>query len=165
MKTSTKKITWQTIRQHPLLFIAFGFGTGLAPIAPGTVATLVAVPIFLLLNLLPLWFYSLILVIFTLFAMWLSDWASKKIDIHDHPGMNIDEIVGFLFAMWGLPSQPNLIILGFLLFRFFDIVKPWPISWIDKHIRNGAGMILDDIAAAIPVCVILHVIFLLFPAV
>src|SRR5436190_13230271 len=103
--------------QDPLYFIAFGFGSGAMPFAPGTFGTLMAIPFYLALRPLSLTIYLVVLTIFTVFSMWLSSYISKQIDVHDHPGMCIDEVVGFLVTMINAPLGWPWVLLGFLLFR------------------------------------------------
>jgi phosphatidylglycerophosphatase A len=146
--------------RNPLYFIAFGFGTGALP-APGTFGTLAAIPIYLLLRPLPLWAYLLILLFFIIASSWLCDKVSKELHVHDHPGMCIDEFVGFLVTMINAPPGFLWIVVGFILFRLFDIFKPWPINYIDENIHGGFGMVLDDIVAGLVSCIIIQLSHLL----
>ncbi len=135
--------------RNPLYFIAFGFGSGAVPFAPGTFGTLMAIPFYLLLSYLPLFAYLLFLVGFIIFTSWLCDRISRDTHTHDHPGMCIDEFAGYFVTMIAAPSGILWIALGFILFRLFDIWKPWPISYADKHIKGGFGMIFDDVLAGV----------------
>jgi len=146
----------EKIWHEPLYFIAFGLGSGAMPVAPGTFGTLLAIPFYLLLQNLPLYAYLLFLIVFTVFSSWLSDRISREIHVHDHPGMNIDEFVGFFVTMTAAPHGLGWIILGFLLFRLFDIWKPWPIDIIDEKVHGGFGMVLDDIFAGIFAMIIIQ---------
>jgi phosphatidylglycerophosphatase A len=137
------------IWEDPRYFFVFGFGSGTMPIAPGTFGTLMAVPFYLALSLLPLWLYLLFIVLFIAVSAWLSDQISHEIGFHDHPGMCIDEFAGFFVTMILAPVGIGWIILGFLLFRFFDIIKPWPIRLLDEKVHGGFGMILDDVVAGL----------------
>jgi phosphatidylglycerophosphatase A len=139
----------EAVWQDPLYFIAFGFGSGTIPIAPGTFGTLLAIPFYLLLRPLPVTYYITFVVLFAIFSMWLCDRISRTIKIDDHPGMCIDEFVGFFVTMIAAPPGWQWILLGFVLFRLFDILKPWPISLADKKIKGGFGMVLDDIIAGV----------------
>ena len=143
-KTALPHFIWR----DPLHFIACGFGTGAIPMAPGTFGTLIAVPIYYGMSFLPLPLYTALLLLFIVFASWISERASKAIGIHDHSGVNCDEIVGFLLTMIAIPPTPLNILLGFTLFRLFDIWKPWPIQLMDQRLLGGFGMIADDLAAA-----------------
>jgi len=134
---------------HPAHFIAFGFGVGLAPVAPGTFGTLLAFPIYTLLapRLDPLEFALLILALFVI-GIWACERSGKALGVHDHGGMVWDETVAFLLILFLTPNQPVWQAFAFLLFRLFDIFKPAPIRHFDRSIRNGAGVMLDDLLAA-----------------
>jgi phosphatidylglycerophosphatase A len=151
----------KTIWQNPLHFIAFGFGAGALPYAPGTWGTLITIPIYLALSTLPFTCYLGITFFIMLSSMWICDKVSREINIHDHPGMCLDEVVGFLITMIGVPHGIGWVIAGFLLFRLFDIWKPAPIGYIDKQVGGGFGMILDDVVAGIFACGILHLLNLI----
>ena len=119
--------------KDPRVFLAFGFGSGLAPKAPGTFGTLAALPCYLLFAFQPLLLYSAIVLLAALLGIWLCDRASAAIGAHDHPGIVWDEFVGLWIALWAVPVQPLWILAGFTVFRVFDIIKPWPINWLDRH--------------------------------
>jgi len=138
-----------SVWRNPWHFIAFGFGVGTIPIAPGTFGTLIAVPFYLFLSTYSNTTYLIITILFTVFSVWLCEKVSREIHIQDHQGMCIDEIVGYLVTMLYAPYGWGWIILGFILFRIFDIWKPWPIRQIDHQMQNGFGMILDDTIAGI----------------
>jgi phosphatidylglycerophosphatase A len=139
----------RAVWRNPLYFIAFGFGSGAIPFAPGTFGTIVAVFFYLLLRPLPLYAYLLFVILFIAFSSWLSDRISRETHTHDHPGMNIDEFAGFFVTMINAPHGWPWIVLGFVLFRLFDIWKPWPIRYIDENVHGGFGMILDDVIAGL----------------
>ena len=130
-------------------FIAFGFGSGAAPFAPGTFGTLMAIPFYLLLSLLPLSAYLLFVAAFIIITSWLCDRISRETNTDDHPGMCIDEFAGFFVTMIAAPAGWAWILTGFVLFRLFDIWKPWPISYADENIHGGFGMIFDDVLAGL----------------
>ncbi|WP_312936485.1 phosphatidylglycerophosphatase A [Pseudomonas sp.] len=136
---------WRT----PWHFIAFGFGTGTLPRAPGTWGSLVALPFMPLWWLLPAWGYGLMLLVSMLFGIWLCGKVARDLRVHDHEGIVWDEIVGIWITLWLAPAGWQWLLTGFVLFRFFDILKPWPISWIDKHVPGGLGIMLDDILAGV----------------
>lgn len=136
-----------TIWQNPLYFMAFGFGSGAIPFAPGTFGTLAAIPFYLLIQPLPVMNYFIITVLFTLASMWICDQVSREIHSHDHPGMCLDEFAGFFVTMMFAPTGAFWLVTGFLFFRLFDIWKPWPIRYLDENIHGGFGMVLDDVAA------------------
>lgn len=154
----TQMPTPREIWQKPSYFVAFGFGAGCIPVAPGTFGTLMAIPFYLMMQSLSLTIYLTLLILITIGSVWLSQKVSEEIQVHDHPGMCLDEIVGFLVTMCGAPFGIGWIILGFILFRFFDILKPWPINYIDQKVSGGFGMILDDIVAGIFSLIILQII-------
>lgn len=140
----------------PVVFIAFGFGSGLAPLAPGTVGTLVGVLTELWLRSLGLpWLIGAVLAGFVA-GIWICQYAAKKLAVHDHPGIVWDEIVGYWITMLAAPTStlaaPGAwlwIALGFGFFRLFDIVKPWPIRDVDHRIGGGLGIMLDDVLAGV----------------
>ncbi len=138
-----------SIWQNPWHFIAFGFGSGAMPVAPGTFGTLIGIPFYLAICDLPLSVYLIIVIAVIIASSWLCNRVSQDIHIHDHQGMCIDEIVGYLVTMTGAPHGWMWIILGFALFRIFDIWKPWPINYADEHVSGGFGMIFDDVLAGI----------------
>lgn len=137
------------VLSHPAHFIAFGFGVGLAPFAPGTFGTLLAFPIYTLAmpRLDPQEFALLILAMF-LVGIWACERSGQALGVHDHGGMVWDETVAFLLVLFLTPNQPVWQAFAFLLFRLFDIFKPAPIRHVDQSIRSGAGVMLDDLLAA-----------------
>ena len=142
-------------------FLAFGFGSGLSPRAPGTAGTLLAIPLYLLICEMGLSQYTLLLVLSTALGIWLCGQASRELGVHDHPGIVWDEFVGYWITMWALPTHWVWVLSGFLVFRFFDILKPWPISLCDNRVHGGIGIMLDDILAGILSCALLHGVLLL----
>ncbi|HSW93773.1 MAG TPA: phosphatidylglycerophosphatase A [Gammaproteobacteria bacterium] len=145
-----------SIWQKPSHFIAFGFGSGAMPFAPGTFGTLIAIPFYLAICTFSLPVYISLVILITIGSMWLCERVSKEIHVHDHQGMCLDEIVGYLVTMTGVPHGLLWMALGFLLFRLFDIWKPWPIGYIDKKVSGGFGMILDDVLAGVYSLLILN---------
>lgn len=158
MKDYTINIVPRSVWQKPLHFIAFGFGSGAMPIMPGTFGTLIAIPFYLAIQNLSLWTYGLIVLMATLFGIWMCDVVSKEIGVHDHSGMVWDEIAGYGITMFAAPKGWFWIWLGFLLFRIFDIVKPGPIRTIDEKVSGGLGIMLDDIVAALCAAIVLQLI-------
>lgn len=144
--------------RSPSLLLAFGFGSGLAPKAPGTFGTLASIPLWLLLIQLSAPLYWMLIVVATIVGVYICNVASTKLQVHDHPGIVWDEFVGFWIAMSMVTPQLGPIICGFLLFRFFDIVKPWPIGWLDKKVDGGLGIMLDDIVAGVYAAILLSLI-------
>lgn len=144
--------------QSPLYFIAFGFGSGAIPFAPGTFGTLMAIPFYLLFQSLPLLPYLLLVIVIFIASAWICERVSREIHLHDHPGMCLDEFAGFFVTMIHAPKGFLWIVLGFLLFRLFDILKPWPIYVLDEKVHGGLGMVLDDIVAGVFACIIIQII-------
>lgn len=134
--------------RHPVECLAFGFGAGLAPKAPGTFGTLVAIPFYCLLQDLPLAVYLALVLASFLVGIYFCDVAAKAQQTHDHPGIVWDEMVGYWLTMTLAPSGWQWLVAGFCLFRFFDILKPWPIGWVDRRVRGGFGIMIDDVLAA-----------------
>jgi phosphatidylglycerophosphatase A len=142
------------------LFLATGFGAGYVPIAPGTAGTLVAIPIFLILSSISFPLYALTVLTFVFFASWISEKAQDQWGKRDHPRIVIDEIMGYLITMLWLPKTTLFIVLGFLLFRFFDIVKPPPIRLLER-VKGGYGVVLDDVMAGVYANIVLQLVQLI----
>lgn len=134
---------------NPIHFLALGFGSGLAPKAPGTFGTLAAIPLFLLLAPLSSPLYLLLLIVMSVTGIYICGKAAEDAGVPDHGAIVWDEFVGFLITMFLIPISWQSILVGFLLFRLFDIFKPWPISYLDKNCHGGLGIMLDDIVAGI----------------
>jgi phosphatidylglycerophosphatase A len=134
---------------NPVHFLALGFGSGLAAKAPGTFGTLAAIPLYLLMTQLSLPLYLGITVLFAIAGIYICGKAAKDMGVHDHGAIVWDEVVGLLITMAAAPAGILWLILGFGLFRFFDIVKPWPISWLDAKIHGGFGIMIDDVLAGV----------------
>lgn len=133
---------------HPANFFALGFGTGLSRCAPGTVGTLIGLPLYLFMPASPLMYFVVVLLMFG-FGVWCCDACSRKLGVHDHPGIVWDEVVGMLIVLYAVPQTFLHMALAFLMFRLFDILKPWPIGWVDSQVHGGFGIMLDDVLAAI----------------
>ena len=134
---------------HPVDFLALGFGSGLVPIAPGTAGTLVAIPVYLLLQPLSITYYLALVVLMFLAGIAICAHTARRLGVHDHSGIVWDEIVGYLVTMAFAPSGWQWVAAGFVLFRLFDIVKPWPIRWCDLKVHGGFGIMLDDLIAGV----------------
>ena len=134
---------------HPAHFLALGFGTGLAPIAPGTVGTLLAFPIYALLArvLGPAELYATVAAMFA-FGVWACGKTADDMGISDHSAMNWDEVVAFLLVLPVTPEGLGWQAFAFFAFRFFDVIKPAPIRYFDRTIKGGVGVMFDDIVAA-----------------
>lgn len=138
--------------------LATWFGSGLSPLAPGTAGTAAAIPLYLLLSRLPLPWYLAFLVVFSAVACWVADRAEAIYERHDPGLIVIDEVAGFILTMAGVPFGWREILAGFVLFRFFDVVKPFPARTIDRQMKNGCGVVLDDLAAGLYACLALHLL-------
>lgn len=148
--------------ENPIYFLAFGFGSGALPYAPGTWGTIAAIPIYLLLQNLAVIPYIIIVLLASLVGIWLCDVTEKATGIHDDSRIVWDEICGYLLTMLAAPKGWMWIIIGFVLFRIFDIWKPWPIRWVDKHAPGGLGVMVDDLLAAIYALMLIQAFFYLF---
>jgi len=135
--------------RDPVHFFALGFGAGLAPRAPGTAGTLVGVLLDPLLRPLGLELRVLVVVLMFAFGVWICGESARRLGAHDHPAIVWDEIVGYLALMLVLPGGWAWALAGFVVFRFFDIVKPWPIRQLDHGVGGGLGIMLDDVMAAV----------------
>jgi len=144
-----------------ILLLATGFGVGYAPVAPGTMGTLLAIPIYLFLSRIPFPLYELTLVAFFFLSSWISEIIEKQFGKQDDQRIVIDEIMGFLVTMLWVPKTILFVILGFFLFRFFDILKPFPIRHLERKCGGGYGVVLDDVLAGIYGNVVLHLIHLI----
>jgi phosphatidylglycerophosphatase A len=138
--------------------LAFGFGSGLARYAPGTFGTLVSIPLYLALAQLPAWLYAVTVVAAFALGVWICDFVSHDLRVHDHGGIVFDEFVGYWITMFLLPAGWPWILAGFAAFRLFDIWKPLPISWLDRHVEGGFGIMFDDVVAGVFACLSLHAI-------
>jgi phosphatidylglycerophosphatase A len=143
------ELTPRQILSDPILFLAFGFGSGLAKKAPGTFGTLSAIPVYCLFAQADLLVYGLLTLIVTVVGVRICGIAAEKLGEHDFGGIVWDEIAGFLITMWLVPLTWQTVIAGFILFRFFDILKPWPIKWLDQQVQGGLGIMLDDVLAGL----------------
>ena len=141
----------------PNYFIAFGFGSGLASFAPGTWGTLAAFPVYLIIYDWPWWLYLSFVVVAFIVGVLVSDKVTRDLNMRDYKGIVWDEVVGFLLTMFFVPMSWKSIVLGFFLFRLFDIWKPEPIASVDNKLHGGLGVMLDDAMAAVPACLILNV--------
>ena len=137
----------QVIRD-PVHWLAFGFGTGLAPFAPGTWGSLPGIALWWLLPK-DLLLQSGVVVVLFLAGIWLCGESSRRLGVHDHGGIVWDEIVGMYLTLMVIPPEPLWVALAFLAFRLFDIWKPWPIRDLDHSLQGGLGIMLDDVVAAL----------------
>ena len=148
-------------KSSPVHWLAFGFGSGFAPKAPGTLGSAAATLLYLPLAELPLAIYCVLLVLGFIAGVWICGSTSRQLGVHDHGGIVWDEFVGVWITLTAVPPNPSGILFGFLLFRLLDIVKPWPIKCADKKVHGGFGIMLDDAIAGILASAILQAGFLL----
>ena len=134
---------------NPSCLVALGFGSGLLPVAPGTAGTLAAVPLYLLLQDLPLGAYLTVVLVFLFGGILVCGYTAARLGVHDHPAIVWDEVVGYLVTMTAAPAGWSWLAAGFVLFRMFDILKPWPIGWLDRRVHGGTGIMLDDVIAGV----------------
>jgi len=147
----------------PVHLLSLGFGSGLSPHAPGTMGTLVAIPLYLLLSRLELWPYLIVVAAGFLLGIYVCDKTSKAPGVHDHSGIVWDEIIGYWITMIAIPAVTwQWILAGFVLFRFFDIVKPWPVKIADKRVPGGFGIMFDDLLAGLYALACIQISWLFF---
>ena len=143
------KCSAKTIMSDPVHLLAFGFGSGLAPVAPGTFGTLAAVPLVAITWQLPLWMRIALCVLLLAGGTWICGRSARRLGVHDYGGIVMDEIASFYLLMLLLPVGWWWMGAAFVLFRFFDVIKPWPIRTIDRHVGGGFGIMVDDVVAAL----------------
>jgi len=144
--------------RSPARTLALGFGSGLAPIVPGTFGTLVALPFIFIFAQGPMWFYIAGMVGVSAIGVWACETACNDMGAHDDRSIVWDEVAGYLITMFLLPLTWQWLLAGFVLFRLVDIIKPWPINLLDKHVDGGFGVMIDDIAAGVLCCIVLHIV-------
>ncbi len=143
-------VNWQFLFARPAHFIALGFGSGLPRNAPGTWGTLAALPLFALLQM--VFSHSTIaLICIPVFVLgvWAAEVTGRNLGVSDYGGIVIDEIVAMWLVLCVAPPTWLGWVIAFGLFRLFDIVKPWPIRWLDQYVKGGFGVMIDDILAAV----------------
>ena len=148
MKSAPPSIPPSLLRD-PGHLLALGFGSGLAPRAPGTIGTLAAIPVYLLCAQLPLLAYLLVIAATFVMGVYLCGRTARALGVHDHPGIVWDEVVGYLLTMAFAPPGWQWVAAGFVCFRLFDIWKPWPIRVLDRSVHGGLGIMLDDLLAGL----------------
>ncbi len=159
-KASNNKVNKTQLLASPANFFALGAGSGLAPVAPGTFGTVAAIPLALLMpNNLAI--YSLIVIVLFVVGVWVCDSCANNLGVHDHPAIVFDEWVGYLITMIAVPRSLWFLLLGFVLFRLFDVLKPWPIGVADKRVSGGLGIMVDDVIAGVFAAVSMQLIILL----
>ncbi|WP_082800138.1 phosphatidylglycerophosphatase A [Candidatus Doolittlea endobia] len=143
-------IKWRVKLSNPCHLLATGFGSGMCPWVPGTIASLVAIPIWCLFVLLPWQLYLLAVLLSLCIGVYCCHQTARDIGVHDHGCIVWDEFVGMWITLMALPANDwRWVLVSFLLFRLLDIWKPWPIRWLDRKIYSGAGIMIDDVVAGI----------------
>lgn len=149
MTTSQNKVTFTELLRRPACFLAYGFGSGLSPKAPGTAGTVAALPLYWLIQDVNVWLYLLITLLAFVAGIWICQQAVNWLKQDDPSAVVWDEIVGYLVTMIAAPTGWQWMLLGFVLFRIFDIWKPWPVALADRKLHGGLGIMLDDVIAGI----------------
>ncbi|WP_207060907.1 phosphatidylglycerophosphatase A [Motiliproteus sp. SC1-56] len=134
--------------RNPWHLLAFGFGSGAARRAPGTCGTLAAVIPYYFLQQLSLWPYLAVIAVAFVAGIYICGRTSRDLGVHDHGGIVWDEFVGLWLTLVLVPPGWGWLVAGVVLFRIFDIIKPWPIRWADRRVEGGLGIMLDDVLAA-----------------
>lgn len=145
----------QTSKKWIEFFATAGF-VGLSPVAPGTLGTLVAIPLAFALAQGGSNFYLLATLVLIVFSIWISELHERMLGTHDSKQIVIDEVVGYLVTFAWLPMNWMSLAAAFVLFRIFDILKPWPISVLDARVKGGLGVVVDDLAAGLVANLILQ---------
>lgn len=147
-----------TIWTNPIHFIGCGFGVGAIPIMPGTFGTALAIPIYFILIHFSWLTYAIVTLFLILIGVGLCGRINRDFGTEDHSAAVWDEVATFLIVLFLVPPVWYYILIGFILFRLFDILKPGPIGWVDRHIHGGVGVMLDDVLAAVVSWIILQII-------
>jgi phosphatidylglycerophosphatase A len=142
--------------RRPHHWLAYGFGSGLLPVAPGSWGTLAAIPLYLLLAPLPLAVYMGVTLLAFAVGVWACGRTGEELGVHDHPAIVWDEVVGLLITLTAAPSGWPWLLGGVALFRLFDIWKPWPIGPVDRRVKGGVGVMLDDVLAGLMALAVLQ---------
>ena len=155
MTNNKKEPTWAFLISHPAHFFGLGLGSGLTDFAPGTFGTLAAIPLWLLIAEQSFVMQCIIIFLASVIGIYFCGKTASDLGAHDHGAIVWDEFVGYWLTMLFAPAGWLWVVVGFILFRLFDILKPWPISYFDKRIHGGLGIMLDDIAAGLLAGVVL----------
>ena len=149
------KVEARAVLTDPVNFLAFGFGSGLAPFAPGTFGSIPGLVLFWLTLDLGLYVQLGVALALVVAGIWICGESARRIGVHDHGGIVWDEIAGMYITLLAAPPTVAGWILAFVLFRAFDIAKPWPIRDLDHRLGGGVGIMLDDLAAALYALILL----------
>jgi phosphatidylglycerophosphatase A len=147
-------------KEKSVMALATGFFTGYIPFAPGTFGSILGLPFCFLLSKTKLPVAILFILVFIFFAIWISSRAEKILKQNDPGCIVIDEIAGIMVTFLGLPFNTISVAAGFVIFRFFDILKPFPIRFMERKLAGGTGIVLDDVAAGICSNIVLRLLFL-----
>jgi len=152
-----KQIRTRVSLLNPVHFLALGFGSGLAAKMPGTFGTLAALPLVVLLSQYASFsIYLVVTILASVAGIWICGKTADDMGVHDDASIVWDEVAGMLITMLAVPLSWQTLLVGFVLFRFFDILKPWPISYLDKHVHGGFGIMIDDVLAGVFAFGLLH---------
>lgn len=147
------------LMSHPAGWIATALGAGLSPKAPGTAGSLVALlPWWFLLRDLSLGIYLAVLIAGFVLGVWACEVSDRRLGMHDQGALVWDEVIGMWITLFAAPLHWWWIVVGFALFRLFDIWKPWPVSWADRRVHGGLGVMLDDVVAGLYALVVLQLV-------
>ena len=152
-----KQIRSRVSLTNPVHLLALGFGSGLAPKMPGTFGTLAALPVVVLLSYYASFsVYLIVTILVSIVGVRICGRTAEDMGVHDDSSIVWDEVAGMMITMLAVPLSWQTLLVGFLLFRLFDILKPWPISYLDKHVHGGFGIMIDDVLAGFFALGILH---------
>ncbi|ERH65212.1 MULTISPECIES: phosphatidylglycerophosphatase A [Pantoea] len=156
--TLNKDVAKSRLRMaNPWHLLATGFGSGLSPIMPGTAGSIAAIPFWWLMTLLPLQLYSLLVLIGISVGVYLCHRTARDMGVHDHGSIVWDEFIGMWITLMAIPAMSwQWVLAGFVIFRIFDMWKPWPIRWFDRNVHGGMGIMVDDIIAGVISAAILY---------
>lgn len=147
--------------KNPVHFLALGFGSGLIPLMPGTFGSAAAIPLLILSANMPVMVFIAFTVFASIFGIYLCGKTADDMQVHDHGSIVWDEVAGMFITFLFVPITAPSLLAGFVLFRIFDILKPWPIGPIDKRLHGGTGIMLDDIVAGAMACACLHIMMIM----
>ncbi len=150
-----------SLLKNPVHLLSVGFGSGLAPKAPGTFGTIAALTFWYVLQFLPPAYYVVVLILAFILGVYLCGATADALGVHDHGGIVWDEFVGLWIALFMVPMHLGWILLGFALFRLFDIWKPWPIRVLDAKVHGGFGIMIDDVLAGVYAYLTLQLLYVL----
>jgi len=156
--TLNKDVAKSRLRMaNPWHLLATGFGSGLSPIMPGTAGSIAAIPFWWLMTLLPLQLYSLLVLIGISVGVYLCHRTARDMGVHDHGSIVWDEFIGMWITLMAIPAMSwQWVLASFVIFRIFDMWKPWPIRWFDRNVHGGMGIMVDDIIAGVISAAILY---------